>query len=198
VEKATKLREEEKAKNEQTVTDAQEAQDATNAALEVLKEFYDKAAKATAFVQQKQTPPEIFDDTPYTGMGGEAGGVVGMIEVILSDFARLEADTKTDEASSQKEYEEFMHDSEMDKTKNTKDVDHKTTRKEEKSQALLLAQEDLKGTTEELNTALAYYDKLKPSCVDSTVNYADRVKQRKEEIESLQEALKILNGEDLA
>merc|ERR1711879_976537 len=126
VEKATKLREEEKAKNAETITDAQEAQDATNQALDVLKEFYDKAAKATAFVQQGQEPPEIFDDTPYTGMGGEAGGVVGMIEVILSDFARLEADTKTDEAAAQKEYEDFMHDSEMDKTKNEKDIDHKT------------------------------------------------------------------------
>ena len=45
---------------------------------------------------------------------------------------------------------------------------------------------------------LAYFDKLKPSCVDSGVSYEDRVGRRKEEIESLQEALKILNGEDIA
>merc|ERR1719230_1217361 len=74
------------------------------------------AAEATAFVQVRQEPPETFDK-PYKGMGGESGGVVGMLEVIESDFARLEADTKAAEASAQKEYDQFMTDSEVDKTK---------------------------------------------------------------------------------
>merc|ERR1712187_633167 len=52
VAKATKLREEEKEKNQVTVDDAQEAQTAVAQALTVLKEFYAKAAKATAFVQK--------------------------------------------------------------------------------------------------------------------------------------------------
>ena len=46
--------------------------------------------------------------------------------------------------------------------------------------------------------ALAYFDKLKPSCIDAGVSYEDRVARRKEEIESLQQALRILNGEDNA
>merc|ERR1719460_3310703 len=48
VAKATKLREAEKAKNTETIADAQEAQTAVAQALTVLKEFYAKAAKATA------------------------------------------------------------------------------------------------------------------------------------------------------
>ena len=48
---------------------------------------------------------------------------------------------------------------------------------------------DLEGTQKELDAALAYYEKLKPDCVDSGVSY--------EEIQSLQEALKILSGEDI-
>merc|ERR1719493_485595 len=103
--KATKLRQEDKAKNAQTVEDAGEAQTAVAQALTVLKEFYAKAGEATAFVQQSDEP-EIFD-APYKGMGGESGGVVGMLEVIESDFARLEADTKAAEASAQKEYDTF-------------------------------------------------------------------------------------------
>ena len=43
-----------------------------------------------------------------------------------------------------------------------------------------------------------YYDKLKPACVDAGLSYEERVKQREEEIQSLQEALKILEGEDIA
>merc|ERR1719145_358260 len=73
---ATELRKTEKEKNEETIADAQEAQTAVAQALTVLREFYARAADATAFVQQGQqpTPPPIFD-TPYKGMGDEAGGV---------------------------------------------------------------------------------------------------------------------------
>jgi chromosome segregation ATPase len=197
VSKATKLREEEKAKNTQTISDAGEAQTAVAQALTVLKEFYAKAAEATAFVQVRQEPPETFDE-PYKGMGGKAGGVVGMLEVIESDFARLEADTKAAEASAQKEYDGFMTDSEVDKTSKTTDIEHKTEKKQNEEQALQEKKSDLEGTQKELDAALAYFDKLKPSCVDSGASYEDRVARRKEEIESLQEALKILNGEDLA
>merc|ERR1719498_437452 len=97
--KATNLRYAEKAKNEDTIADSKAAQTAVAQALVVLKEFYAKAAEATAFVQQ----PEVFDE-PYKGMGGDSGGVVGMLEVIESDFARLEADTSAAEATAQKEY----------------------------------------------------------------------------------------------
>merc|ERR1740121_3298929 len=106
--KATQIRQDEKETNEQTIRDAQEAQTVVAQALTVLKEFYAKAGDATALVQQPA--PEIFD-SPYKGMQAENGGVVGMLEVIESDFARLEADTTAAEAAAQKEYDEFMTDS---------------------------------------------------------------------------------------
>merc|ERR1711897_131282 len=106
---------------------------------------------------------------------------------IESDFARLESDTKASEATAQKEYDTFMTDSKVDKSEKSTDIEHKTAKKE-----------DLEGTQKELDAALAYFDKLKPSCVDAGVSYEDRVARRKEEIESLQEALRILNGEDIA
>merc|ERR1712061_565167 len=190
-----KLRLEEKAENEQTIKDAGEAQTAVAQALTVLKEFYAKAGEATAFVQQ--APPAIFD-SPYQGMQSENGGVIGMLEVIESDFARLEADTKASEATAQKEYDEFMTDSKVDKSEKSTDIEHKTAKKQDESQALTVKKADLEGTQKELDAALAYFDKLKPSCVDAGVSYEDRVARRKEEIESLQEALKILNGEDIA
>jgi cell division septum initiation protein DivIVA len=192
VAKATQMREDEKAKNAETIKDAQEAQTAVAQALTVLKDFYAKAGKATAFVQQ----PEIFDK-PYKGMGGMAGGVVGMLEVIESDFARVQAETSAAEAQAQKEYEQFMHDSTVDKADMQRDIQHKTTKKENEENAVVEQKVDLEGTQKELDAALRYYDKLKPSCVDSGVSYEDRVARRKEEIQSLQEALKILNGEDV-
>jgi len=194
---ATKLRQDEKAKNTQTIADSQEAQTAVAQALTVLKEFYEKAGDATALLQQQPESPEIFD-APYKGMQSENGGIVGMLEVIESDFARLEADTKASEASAQKEYDTFMTDSKVDKESKTKDIEHKTAKKQDEEQALTVKNEDLEGTQKELDAALAYFDKLKPSCVDAGVSFEDRVTRRKEEVESLQEALRILNGEDLA
>merc|ERR1719390_582508 len=193
VAKATSVREEEKAKNTVTIKDAQDAQTAVAQALSVLKEFYAKAAEATSFVQE----PEVFDE-PYKGMGSENAGVVGMIEVIQSDFARLESETSAAEAEAQKQYDEFMSDSSVDKAQKTKDIEHKSGKKQNQEQALQEKKTDLDGTQKELDAALAYYEKLKPSCVDAGVSYEDRVARRKEEIESLQEALRILNGEDIA
>jgi len=190
---ATKQRQEEKASNQATTKDASDAQTAVAQALVVLKEFYAKAAESTAFVQRQ---PDVFD-TPYQGMGAESGGVVGMLEVIESDFARLEAETSAAEATAQKMYDGFMTDSKVDKAQKTTDSEHKTAKKQDQEQALTVKSADLDGTQKELDAALAYFDQLKPSCVDSGVSFDERVSRRKEEIESLQEALKILNGESI-
>merc|ERR1719375_2064885 len=191
VAKATEIREAEKAKNAVTIKDAKEAQVAVAAALKTLKDFYEKAGQATSFVQA----PEIFDE-PYKGMGGESGGVVGMIEVIASDFARLEAETSAAEEENTKEYDQFMSDSSTDKTQKNTDIDNKTLKKQSDSQTLEEKKSDLAGTQKELDAGLQYYEKLKPQCIDSGISYEDRVARRKEEIASLQQALAILEGDD--
>ncbi|CAK0884876.1 unnamed protein product, partial [Prorocentrum cordatum] len=204
---ATDLRTTEKAKNDETIDESQQAQKAVAQALVVLKEFYAKAAEATALVQQEplgRVEPPRNPDIPkmyksaYKGMGGEAKGVVGMLEVIETDFARLEADTKAAEAAAQKEYDMFMADSKEDKATKEKEVENKNFKKQDEAQALVVTQKNLEGTQKELDASLAYFDKLKPSCIDVGVAYEDRVERRKEEIASLQEALKILSGEDIA
>jgi len=193
--KATSIRAAEKEKNTATIKDAQDAQVAVAQALSVLKDFYEKAGEATAFAQQQPESPEIFDE-PYKGMGSENGGVVGMIEVIQSDFARLESDTTAAEEQAQREYDEFMGDSSTDKAQKSADLDHKNSQKQNDEKSLAEKKTDLTSTQTELDAAMEYYEKLKPSCVDAGVSYEDRVARRKEEIESLNEALKILTGEE--
>mmetsp|Transcript_39419 Transcript_39419/g.73199 ORF Transcript_39419/g.73199 Transcript_39419/m.73199 type:complete len:543 (+) Transcript_39419:2-1630(+) len=190
--KETGIRADEKATNEATIKDAQEAQTAVAQALTVLKEFYEKAGQATSLAQQ----PEIFD-SPYKGLQGESGGVIGMLEVIESDFARLEAETKASEATAQKTYDQFMTDSKEDKASKETTIEHKTAKKQDQNQAKTVTEKDLDGTQKELDAALDYYDKLKPSCITVGVSYDDRVSRRKEEIASLQEALRILEGESI-
>merc|ERR1719476_1237837 len=125
---ATALRLKEKAENAATVKDAQAAQQAVAAATAVLKDYYAKAATATAFVQIAANPrqwglktgvkmgTDEWDSLANPNFKGhidkghkegmqtfgerEEGqqdeaqyGVLGLLEVIASDFATLEADT---------------------------------------------------------------------------------------------------------
>ena len=90
-----------------------------------------------------------------------------------------------------------MQDSKVDKTQKSADLDHASASKQDQEQALQEKKIDLEGTQKELDAALAYYAKLKPSCIGEAEPYEDRVAKRKEEIESLKEALRILNGEDV-
>ena len=81
-----------------------------------------------------------------------------MLEVIESDFARLESDTKASEATAQKEYDEFMTESKVDKADKTTSSEHKTAKKQDETQALQEKKGDLEGTQKELDAALAYFD----------------------------------------
>merc|ERR1719502_2276380 len=72
--KATTQRDKETKTNADTMADAKAGEEATKAALTVLKEFY---ASQGSFVQQV---PEM---AAYKGMSSAKGGVVGMLEVIV-------------------------------------------------------------------------------------------------------------------
>jgi len=197
VAKATDIRNAERAKNTQVIKEAKQAQEAVDKALAVLNEFYAKAADATSFLQARSREPEIFGDEPYKGMGGESGGVVGMIEVIQSDFARLETETSAAEEAAAKEFADFSKDSKIDKAEKSMDLKHHSSTKQDHEQALQESISSRDGTQKELDAALAYYEKLKPTCVETGVSYEDRVQRRKEEMESLQTALRVLNNEDV-
>jgi len=195
--KATEDRTTSKASNEQTIKEAKLAQTAVSNAMALVKDFYEKSAQATALAQQTpgEDAPETFTK-PYKGLLPEGGNVVDFLEVILTDFTRLETETTDDEASEEARYKDFMFESKKSTALKENETKHKTNTKTEKESALHFAEEELKTTKEQLADAVAYYEKLKPSCVDSGISYEERVKRREEEIQSLQEALKILQGED--
>merc|ERR1719453_2745821 len=196
---ATDVREAENKKNVATIADSKAAQEAVSNALAILQEFYAKAGQATALVQTaapQDDAPESFDEK-YTGMQGESGGVLGMLEVIQSDFARLESETTASEEQASEEYKTFMNDSEVDKAVKETDIEHMKGLIAKKTSASAETKTELKTTQEELDAAEKYYEKLKPSCVDTGMTYEERVARREAEMQSLKEGLEILKGVEI-
>merc|ERR1719311_1803692 len=74
---------------------------------------------------------------------------------------------------------------------------HKENNRDRTDEKLRGTKKELEMTQEELDSAMDYYDKLKTQCVDTGLSYEERKKMREEELVSLQEALKILSGEDI-
>merc|ERR1719453_1933735 len=95
LEKTTKERNDESAENAATVEEAEEGQAAVEEAIGVLEKFYKTAAKAEVFAQTVQVP-----DMPDAGFGGAykggqsaSTGILGMLDVIKSDFVRTIKET---------------------------------------------------------------------------------------------------------
>merc|ERR1719240_1522889 len=91
-----------------TVADQRATQKLLQAALTVLKGFYDK--KAVAALVQKQEPvgpppPPGFKEYKNNAA---AGGVMGMIQQIINDAKAMEAETIRSEEDAQKAYEDFV------------------------------------------------------------------------------------------
>jgi len=197
---ATKIRQEEKAENTKTVADAKEAILAVEKATQILKDFY-SSAKEGALLQGGQglrAEMKQAEHVPYKGMQATSGGIFGMLEVVLSDFSRLEAQTSHDESAAAAAYEKFMNEADENVAVKTAEVEHKTQSRALADEKNAASKKELGLTQEELDKAMDYYDKLKEQCVDTGLSYEDRKKAREEEIQSLKEALAILQQQDLA
>jgi len=188
VAEATKVRGEEKAENEVAIKDAAAAQVAVGQALSVLKDFY--AKQGAALLQQPVEAPEM---EAYSGQGRSAGGVVGMLEVIQSDFARLETDTRAAESQASSEYKAFMSDAEAS-LKSKHDAEFKLGLEKDQTEFdKEQFEKNLAASSKQLAMANAYYEELKPQCIEVHVSFEERAKMRQDEIEALQQAYKLLD-----
>jgi len=183
---ATADRNAEKAENKATIADAQAGSAAVKSALVVLRDFYSAQAGA-AFTQQV---PEM---AAYGGMQSAKGGVIGMLEVIVSDFVRLEAETKAAEMQAAAEYDAFMKDAKADKLAKHRFEVRTKLEKDQTEFDRSNAEKMLAGVNEELAKATAYFEQLKPECIEIHVSYEERVAARKAEIQALKDAYAILD-----
>jgi len=70
----------------------------------------------------------------------------------------------------------------------------KIEQKNDAEEKLVSSEEDLKSQTTILSTTVKELLELKPTCVDTSMSYKERVARRKDEIDALNKALCILRA----
>jgi len=192
---ATKVRNAEKKSSLIAIKEYEDAQSLIQNAMTVLQEFY---SEHQSLVQVSAVDSA---DPPPTFEGGyekkDSSGVLGILEISMSDFARLETETKNGEAQAESEYQKLIQGSAVRKATLTKDLEYKQIEKQKLEGNMQRAGADLTGFKEELDAVVQYIEKLKPSCTNTADSHEVRKERREAEIKSLQDALAILNNEGI-
>jgi len=198
LEEVTDDRTKEKEENLKTLATAKEGMDAVTDALQVLKSFYSQAAKASSLLQASP----VDEDTKGAGFSGSYGGkqggmkaVFALLETIQSDFDRT---IRTTDEAENKAHREFVEFSQTSKSS----IAGKSTKKELDTQdlettrvAIKEKSGDLQANVDLLDKALQELEELKPTCIDTGMSYAERVKKREEEMRALGKALCMLDAD---
>jgi DNA repair exonuclease SbcCD ATPase subunit len=199
LDKTTKERNDESAENAATVSEAQEGQAAVEQAIGVLEKFYKTAAKAEVFVQvsSRQVPdmPDAGFEGANKGSQSASTGILGMLDVIKSDFIRTIKETEKAEKAAAKEFMEFETTTKV--SLGTKKVS-KSAKEGELTEVNASIDEDNTSLGEEqslLDKSIQEIVELQPACVDTGMSYEERVAKREQEIEALKEALCTLDKE---
>jgi hypothetical protein len=144
-----------------------EAQALIQNAVKVLDSFYDKIS----FVQSKKedpAPPPVLNAGPQVGKGNSA---IKMLEYILSETKKEEANAHSDEESAQHDYEDSMTALKDEQAKMEKSLTRLKGALSKAEESLLQAQEDHKATVEDKLAIEAYLEKIKPGCEFITKNF---------------------------
>jgi len=155
-------------------------------ALQVLREYYQE--EGGAFVQQ----PAV---GTHAKSSDSAGGIIGILEVAESDFARSLAEARATEDEAQNVYDKTSQDNKVSKVTKETSVKGKTQEIGQLEQAISDNGSDRDGTQEELSAVMEYLDKLRPQCTTQPESYEERKKRREHEIEGLKQAMDILENE---
>lgn len=175
---ATTLRASEKSEALNSIVRYKDAQRLLKSALVVLRKTYGKKVSSG-------------------GGGGTSGGykvsgigagVVGLLEIAVEDFAQLQTETETAEATAEKDYKELMDSTEIKTATFNKDLEYKNREKVRLEGDRMRNVEDLQNFDKELAALKKYVEQLKVQCPKGET-YQERKTRREEEIRQLQEAL---------
>merc|ERR1719461_2148632 len=181
-----KIRQEENAAFVQAKDDLTAGLTGVRQALTVLRDYY---ASDAALVQQPAMP------ALHTKASGAGTSIVGILEVVESDFATGLAKEETQEEDAQTLYDDITQENKVTKTMKDQDLKYKTAEVKSLGKALAELSSDKETLSSELAAVNEYYAKLKDRCIAKPETYEERKARREAEINGLKEALQVLESE---
>jgi chromosome segregation ATPase len=184
---------------QQVVADQRETQQLLSKALNVLKGFYDKAfvqAEHKAGGKQPAGPPPPSGFKEYKKSSG-SGGVMGMLEQIISETKTMEADAVKAETDAQKAYEAFIKDSNASIEDKVRAITNKSEEKAGAEQDKVSAEQELASALNELQELMNENADLHKSCDFTLDNFDSRQAALDQEMDGLREAKSVLAGSSL-
>merc|ERR1719356_135530 len=172
-----KLRAEEKAAFDANSADMEQGLAGVKLALKVLREYYSK------------------DDKAHEAAQGAGEGIIGLLEVIESDFTKTFANIVSTEESAAAAYDKQTKENAIQKAAKDQDVKYKAKESADLDKSVTEAKADRSGVQTELDAINEYLDSLHKQCDEKVEPYAERKRRREAEIAGLKEALTILEGQ---
>merc|ERR1719222_112557 len=128
-------------------------------------------------------------------MEGAGTNVIGLLEVVESDFSKGLAEMTATEDNAQATYDTETKENEIEKTTKDQDVAYKTKEAKGLDKAVADTTSDRSDVQAELDAVKDYLKELKKECVAEAETYEERKARFEAEISGLKEALQILESE---
>jgi len=154
-------------------------------ALKILREYYSQGG---AFLQAPAT-------SVHSASSDSGKGIISILEIAESDFARSIAEASAAEDDSQEVYDKTTQENSVSTATKRANVEGKTQESARLAQLISDASSDREGVQDQLNAVLEYLEKLLPQCTTEPESYEERKTRREHEIEGLKNALNILENE---
>lgn len=177
-----RVRAEEKAIFDKDKPELEKGLEGVQKALKVLRDYY---AKGDALLQ-----------AAHGASSGGASGIIGMLEVVESDFSKGISEMIAAEQGAVREYEAMSNENAVAKATKEDDVRFKTKAAKSLDKASADMSSDRDGVQEELDAVNEYYSKIKETCVAKAEPFEERTKRREQEIAGLKDAQDILDRSD--
>jgi len=199
---ATGLRDSEHTENNAVLAAAEDGLAALKNAIKVLEDFYRKSSRAD--VSLVQGSPVDADragaggghDGAYQGNQAQAGGILGMLATIQSDFERTIKKTTASEYDASRSFTAFRIETNSSIHSQTRALQHTNAEFSMTSSDLVSDLNDMRDNQELLDASLRQLEVLRPACIDTAMTWEQKVEKRNAEIDALKNALCTLDEED--